>query len=146
MKKGFTIIELLVVVAIIAILTSIAVIGYDVARNRSANSSIKATLGQVRAESLIYAQESEGFTGLCSAGEPYGIAAMLSEVGAQSFVEARCFADDSAWVAASLLRGGDATEFAWCVDSNNFGGVINSSRYSAILSANSLNNAGVLCQ
>jgi prepilin-type N-terminal cleavage/methylation domain-containing protein len=138
MKKGFTIIELLVVVAIIAVLSSIVIVSIDVYRTRSSNTNIQATLGQVRSESLLYQQSNGSFLDVCEAGEPYRIAAMLSEIQAQSFIAPKCFDDSDSWVATTPLRGGETDEFAWCVDSNNFGGLISSTRYASIINANTL--------
>lgn len=140
MRKGFTIIELLVVVAIIAVLTSVVVIVIDVYRARSSNTSIQATLGQIRSESLLYRENNTGlFDDLCTAGEPYRISAMFAEAHLQAGATGKCHDGDLSWVMAIPLRaGGDG--YAWCVDSTNYGGPIDQARFDII------NSAATLCQ
>jgi len=129
MRRGFTIIELLVVIAIIAVLASSIIISLDIINARGANTG---------SESLLYQQSNGSFLDFCEAGEPYRIAAMLSEIQAQSFIAPKCFDDSDSWVATTPLRGGETDEFAWCVDSNNFGGLISSERYAFIINVNTL--------
>lgn len=138
MKKGFTIIELLVVVAIIAVLSAVVVIAIDVYRARGSNTNIQATLGQVRSESLLYRENNDGsFVGLCGAGDPYRIAAMYAEAHLQAAGAGKCHAGDSSWVMAIPLRSG-ADGYAWCVDSTNYGGFIDEGQFDGISSATTL--------
>jgi prepilin-type N-terminal cleavage/methylation domain-containing protein len=137
MKKGFTIIELLVVVAIISLLTSVVVIVIDVYRARSSNASIQATLGQVRSESLLYRENNTGsFGGMCTAGAPYMISAMFAQAHLQAGATGVCYAGESTWVMAIPLKAG-GEGYAWCVDSANYGGPINQARFD-ILSVSTL--------
>lgn len=48
MKRGFTIVELLIVIVVIAILAAISVVAYNGAQNRSKNSATQSTLRQVQ--------------------------------------------------------------------------------------------------
>ena len=143
MKKGFTVIELLVVVAIIAILASIVIISIDAYRTRSSNTSIQAILGQIRSESVLYQQTNGSFDGLCTATGEYRIVEQRSEACFQAGLNlgdsaCRCDAEPNTWVIAVPLRNSDLGA-AWCVDSENFGGGIDATRFNAI-------GGGVLCQ
>lgn len=142
-KKGFTIIELLVVVAIIALLTAVVVIAIDVYRARGSNASIQATLGQTRSEVALYRENNDGsYEGLCDPArtgdfrihEQY-IEARLQSGGGDHL----CFSDTNAWVMAVELKGSSGSEFAWCVDSTNFGGPISAARFGSL-------SATTLCQ
>lgn len=53
-SKGFTIIELLVVVAIIAVLASIVLINVNAIRNKAADSKTKAQMSALRAAAATY--------------------------------------------------------------------------------------------
>lgn len=144
MKKGFTIIELLVVVAIIAILASIVIVSIDAYRARTSNTSIQAMLGQIRYESALYQETNGGsFAMLCNASTPYQIVEQRSEACFQAGLNlldsaCRCFAEPDWWVIAVPLRNSDLG-FAWCVDSNNYGGGIDEFRFNSI-------GGGILCQ
>lgn len=141
MKRGFTIIEVLVVVAIIAVLASIVIISIDTYKSRSINANIQATLGQIRSESVLYQQTNGSFDGLCNASSPYRIVEQRSEacfqaglnLGESSCV---CYDEPNMWVIAVPLRNSDAGA-AWCVDSNNYGGPITESQFN-MLTANTL--------
>jgi prepilin-type N-terminal cleavage/methylation domain-containing protein len=68
-RKGFTIIELLVVVAIIGILTTIIIVSLREASDRAKNTNVIANVTQIRktAEGM-YAQGSSGYEDLCLSG------------------------------------------------------------------------------
>ncbi len=59
-KKGFTLIELMIVVAIIGILAAIAIPKFADLITKSRESSIKGSLGAVRGAITIYYSDTEG--------------------------------------------------------------------------------------
>ncbi len=60
-KKGFTLIELMIVVAIIGILAAIAIPKFAELITKSKESSAKGTLGAVRSAITIYYSDTEGY-------------------------------------------------------------------------------------
>ena len=138
--SGFTLIELLVVVAIIGVLASIILASLNSARNKGADSAIKANLANMRPQAeLIY-----------SVSGCYGDGTPITDTTCVAFAEATCTfatadtlfangvisgqiqsatnasgaaangvcsseASGSAWAAAVSLKNISGT--AWCVDS-----------------------------
>lgn len=67
---GFTLIEFLLIIAIISLLATISIVFLSQSRSKALDSSIKANLSQVRQEaSLIYTQDNS-YSALCESGSP----------------------------------------------------------------------------
>ncbi len=62
-KKGFTIIELIVVIAIIAVLAAIVLVNVTQYINKSKNAAIKANLSGLITSGTIYLTENSGSSG-----------------------------------------------------------------------------------
>lgn len=139
MKKGFSIVEILVVVAIISVLLAVAVIRIDMYRNEGANANIKATLRQAQIEANLFHQSARSFTGLCANER---IEEQRTVACRQAFLQVinpdcKCFADLDSWVIAVPLRpGGDG--YAWCVDSTDYGGPIVQGRFGGLINSDTL--------
>lgn len=58
MKKGFTVVEMLIVIAIISVLAGIAVFSASATRNKAALTRAKAELDQIATGALLYYQDT----------------------------------------------------------------------------------------
>ncbi len=119
--KGFTLIELLVVIAIIGILAAIVLVALGTAQDRARDASIKAELGQMRAQAQLYYEDNDSsFVAaddtVCTAGHVNGgLADLIASVGESTVGDNQnCEASATQWAAWGQLRS-DA-ELAWCVD------------------------------
>lgn len=70
--KGFTIVELMVVIIVISILASIAIVSYNLVRKDAAESRMKAHLSQVGEYLVAHRSLHNGMYPAASAGKPVG--------------------------------------------------------------------------
>jgi type IV pilus assembly protein PilA len=152
-KKGFTIMELLIVVAIIAILASIILVATGTARGKGGDAGVKANLQTVRSQSgVFFGDNSNSF--LPAGGSTFAIATcpaysatgtnMLSrdKTIADSIARATsnggngnsCYNSAGAWAVAVGLKT-SATQ-SWCVDSGGQSKQVNTAPGSAIHATN----------
>lgn len=119
-NKGFTIIELLVVVAIIGLLSSIIYASLKTAQNKSANTAVKVNLNNIRTQmNLSYISNYDSYLGLC-ASDPL-ILRMLADAkkNGDGVTPAVCYDNSSKWAATAKLRVAEGTYTYWCTDSTN---------------------------
>ena len=128
--KGFTIIELLVVVVIIAVLAVIVMTNITQYINRGKNSAIKANLGTVTTNGAVFLKDNGNLNGFC--GDPYFTVPQIAIANAGGTAICDCDmagcgsipAASSAWCSCStLVPVGDGNTF--CVDSRGFKGEFN---------------------
>ena len=136
MKKynlGLTIVELLVVMAIIAILSSILLVSLGSTRQKSNDAAIQQNLVNLRTQIALYQSKNGNYgvdTNSCSSGifaDP-DIAIIITEVEKYNGAGvATCFADDgssgdgsaaTSYAVSSPLSGVTPGVGSWCVDSS----------------------------
>lgn len=116
-KKGFTLLELLVIIAIIGILSSVILVFLSSARNKAKDSAIKQELNHLKTQANIYLPTGTG-SDVTSCGDSIfvnnAIKPLLDSIsgtkwckhsGGQDFI-----------VTAALVSDPDQS---WCVDSSN---------------------------
>lgn len=118
-NKGFSIIEILVAVAIIGMLSSVVMASIRIARNSGANSGIKENLHNVRIEAQNYFDSNGGFgtasTDCVTIGSMFTDSAISRQIGqatSSSGQQAVCANSAMLWVVSVPLLGGGS----WCVD------------------------------
>lgn len=134
-KRGFTLLELLIVVAIIGILASVVLAALNNARNKGADAGVKSNLANaIRQGEILYNTRTanrDTYTNACTNGTVDGATAVgafvlaaaradgLSSVGynnspAASTSVATCNDSATAWAAEVPLKTAGQM---WCVDS-----------------------------
>jgi prepilin-type N-terminal cleavage/methylation domain-containing protein len=106
-KKGFTIIELIVVIAIIAILAAIVIINITAYIQKAKVAAINATLDQISKAAAAYYATNGSYAGFCGTNSDCGAAENDGSPDFQKFCNAL----------ANLLGPGGKSS---CWDSNNF--------------------------
>ena len=117
--KKFTLLELLIVIAIIGILASVVLASLNTARDKGSSAAIKSTVNNLRAQAeLYYDDNGNSYAGMCDTDTEVGIA--LAQVDTQNGAGAIVCVDGSdvtgAWAIESALVPAD--EGFYCVDSS----------------------------
>lgn len=158
-KKGFTLLELMVVVAIIGILTAIVMIALGDSRNKGGDAAVKSNLNTIRGQAeLFYANNGNSFlpaggstlpiTGPCPTYNASStnmlqkdkvIANAIAEAvkRGSSGIRSACYNSSIVWVVAVPLKSN--LSHSWCVDSGG------NSKEEAYSPTNSINTTTFSC-
>lgn len=117
-KIGFSIVELIVVIAIISLLSAIGFSQVQSARDKGTNSAIKSDMASARTEAEIFFNENNGsYSNMCW-NTPVHVfldGASLKAVGHS--LNDRCYADSDSYVATAPLKMQEGNSRYWCIDS-----------------------------
>lgn len=115
-SKGFTIIELLVVVAIIAVLTGIVLVNVTSYINKGKDAAIKGNLSTILTNGAVFYDTNASYTGFCADATVTAPQAAILAAGGVS----TCTVDvgNTAWCACSTLKVTSGNVF--CVDSTGY--------------------------
>ncbi|MBX4210736.1 prepilin-type N-terminal cleavage/methylation domain-containing protein [Candidatus Parcubacteria bacterium] len=132
-KKGFTLMELLIVIAIIGVLSAIVLASLRLAKSRGSDAAVQSTLASIRSQAEIYFDSNANYgdviaTGECPSSGTSIFAAddtiknQLASVVTTGGGLVSCMTDSPAsgnatkWAIAAQLKSDPLK--AWCVDSN----------------------------
>lgn len=119
-EQGFTIIELIVVIAIIAVLAGIILVNVTQYINKSKDAAIKGNLSTVMTNAVVYFDGTPAGTGttfLATSGYLVPEAAILAANGNSTLSKFGGTTDQS-WCACSKVLGTSGNTF--CVDSTGY--------------------------
>jgi prepilin-type N-terminal cleavage/methylation domain-containing protein len=127
-QKGFTIIELIVVIGIITVLSAIVLVNVVQYTNKSKDAAIKADMDQLRTAGTVYLNTNGDVSNICTHGAFPTIFSNINKIGPflpdDSFycadsISQPSLCETSQWaVIAILYAGGPFSSNAWyCVDS-----------------------------
>ncbi len=118
-SKGFTIIELLVVVAIIAVLTGIVLVNVTSYINKGKDAAIQGNLSSLTTNAAAYFDTNGNFTSFCgdiTATAPLAAADKANDGNSTPNQVTDCDATATTWIACGQLKVTSADYF--CVDSS----------------------------
>jgi prepilin-type N-terminal cleavage/methylation domain-containing protein len=126
--KGFTLLELLIVVAILVMIIAIVMTNLSANKSKAANAGVKSNAHTISQQAEIYYM-SNGSTygnafafGQCAqtAGTLFADTTLwraLQEMERQSGSTATCVSTSAAWAVAVPLKVAEGSNTHWCIDS-----------------------------
>ena len=119
-SRGFTIIELLVVVAIIAVLAAIVLVNVTAYINQGKNAAIKGNLATVLTNGAVFYDQNSSYTNFCTNAYFTGPSAAITTAGGSATCDAN--AANTAWCGCSTLKvtSTEPSGSTFCVDSTGY--------------------------
>lgn len=127
-RRGFTLVELLVVITIIGILSSVVLASLNTARSKGSDAAIQSDLNAIRTQAELYylttGNSTYGTTvsdGSCASGMFSADTSIAKAIAAADNVNGssgtmKCESNGSAYLVAAELVGTSGSY--WCIDSN----------------------------
>lgn len=118
-QKGFTIIELIVVVAIIAVLAGIVLVNVTTYINKGKNAAIKGNLSTIMTNAADYFYRNSSYSSFCTDAL---MTAPLAAADSASGGTAVKNCSSTAWCACSTMKvtSEEITGSTFCVDSTGY--------------------------
>jgi prepilin-type N-terminal cleavage/methylation domain-containing protein len=116
-QKGFTLIEILVVIAIIGILSSVIIAALNSARDKGANALVESQMASLRAQAeLIYSTVTpNSYDTVCGDTK---FSSMLDNASSTGGNSSGCSSDLNGWSAWAGLKVLEGTNGYWCSGSS----------------------------
>jgi len=117
LRKGFTLIELMVVIAVIGILSSLVLVTYPTAQGRANDGVIMSDADQIRVAAEVFYGINGDYDGLAADAD---VAALVTDANSRNGAETdfafafKAVADFSEYCAVIEMNSGQY----WCVDSD----------------------------
>lgn len=128
-KRGFTLVELLVVVAIIALLAGIVLANVNTARNKAKNNTIKENLYSLKLAAELAYDENDSYEAICTEtgdspandiGSSGNFLRIRTAINSQGGTIRLCHDDASYWCAQ--VTDMPYNDEDWCADGTGYAG------------------------
>lgn len=113
-QKGFTIIELIVVIAIIAVLASIVLVNVTKYINKGKDAAIKGNLSGMMTNAASYFDTNSNYTAFCASAQAVSALSAIDSTRGDTG-KSDCNNSATEWAACGALKDDSAN--AYCVDS-----------------------------
>lgn len=131
-QKGFTLVELLIVIAIVGILATLVIVSLRQASDRSRNAKITTDVVQIRkiAEQM-YIEEMDGYTSLCTdsttLNDTYDptLGVLQDDIEEYGGSIAGCYSAQYSYCISARFTGADAKWFCIDDEGNNVEATVN---------------------
>ncbi|OGZ73234.1 MAG: hypothetical protein A3A98_00605 [Candidatus Staskawiczbacteria bacterium RIFCSPLOWO2_01_FULL_40_39] len=119
-SKGFTIIELLVVVSIIAVLAAIVLVNVTGYINQGKNASIKGNLATVLTNGSVFYDANSTYDAFCTNAYFTSPSAAITAAGGTAICTEK--GDNTTWCACSTMKvtTAEPANSTFCVDSTGY--------------------------